>query len=52
MSHEITQLPSGVRLGFKIAKIVFQAATVAAAFCMVHEIHKVHRSIERREGKK
>lgn len=30
----------------KIAKLALKAAGVAAAFCMVHEIHKVHKSIE------
>lgn len=40
-----------VHLAFEIAKVVMKAASVAAAFCMVKEIHKVHKSIERRERK-
>ena len=38
-------------LAFGITKIVLKAAAVAAAFCMVKEIHKVHKAIERREKK-
>ena len=38
----------GLRLGFKIAKLALRAAGVAAAFCLVKEVHKVHKSIERR----
>ncbi len=41
-----------IHLCLKIAKLVFQAAGVAAAFCMVHEIHKVHRSIEEKHEHK
>lgn len=41
----------GAHLGFAIAKLVLKAAGVAAAFCLVKEVHKVHRAIERRERK-
>lgn len=41
----------GLHLGFKIAKLVLKAAGVAAAFCLVKEVHKVHKSIERRDRK-
>lgn len=30
----------------KVTKLALKAAGVAAAFCIVHELHKVHRSIE------
>ncbi len=40
-----------MHLCFKITKIVLQAATVAAAFCMVKEIHKVHKAIEKKQEK-
>lgn len=36
----------GLHLGFGIAKLVLKAAAVAAAFCVVKEVHKVHRAIE------
>lgn len=36
-------------LGFKIAKLAIGAAAVAAAFCISHEVHKVHKCVERRE---
>lgn len=39
----------GLHLGFAIAKMVLKAATVAAAFCLVKEVHKVHKAIEHRE---
>ena len=35
-------------LGFKIAKLALSAATVAAAFCLTHEVHKVHKAIEKK----
>lgn len=36
-----------MHLGFKIAKLVLKAAGVAAAFCLVKEVHKEHKAIER-----
>ncbi len=42
----------GVKLGLKIAKVVLSAATVAVGVCMVKEIHKVHRAIEKHEHRK
>ena len=39
----------GVKLGFEIAKTILKAAGVAAAFCIAKEMHKVHKSIEKRE---
>lgn len=36
-----------LHLCFKITKIVLQAASVAAAFCMVKELHKVHKAIKK-----
>ena len=52
MSHEHEHDHFGLKLGFKIAKLVLSAATVATAVCMVKEIHKVHRAIEIREKHK
>ncbi len=40
-----------LHLGMNIAKIALKAAVVAAAFCLVKEVHKVHKAIERRENK-
>lgn len=37
---------------FKIAKLVLQAATVAAGLAIAQEIHRVHRSIEARNDRK
>lgn len=49
---EVRHGNEAVRLGFAIAKILLKAAGVAAAFCIVSEVHNVHKSIERRyEGK-
>ena len=37
---------SSMHLGFKIAKLGLKAAGVAAAFCLVKEVHKEHKAIE------
>ena len=47
MSHE--QESYGLHLGFKIAKLALQAATVAAAFCGVHELHKIHHRLKKEQ---
>ncbi|GFI39718.1 hypothetical protein EEL52_04890 [Muribaculaceae bacterium Isolate-113 (HZI)] len=54
MSHEQEHAHChyGVKLGFKIAKLVLSAATVAVGVFMVQEIHKVHRAIEKHEHRK
>lgn len=54
MSHENehSHCHYGVKLGFKIAKLVLSAATVAVGVCMVKEIHKVHRAIDKHEHRK
>lgn len=44
--HEHKHEHCALHLGLKIAKLALKAAGVAAAFCMVHEIHKVHKTIE------
>lgn len=36
-----------LHVGMKIAKLVLKAAGVAAAFCLVSEVHKVHKAIEK-----
>lgn len=52
MSHEHHHDHFGLKLGFKIAKLMVSVASVAAACFMVKEIHKVHKAIEKREHKK
>lgn len=54
MSHEQEHAHChyGVKLGFKIAKLVLSAATVAVGVFMVQEIHKAHRAIEKHEHRK
>ena len=34
------------KLGFEIAKLVFKAAGIAAAYCLVREAHKILKAIE------
>ncbi|MCM1490192.1 MAG: hypothetical protein NC095_05130 [Muribaculum sp.] len=51
MSHDERkdkEMRFALHLGFDIAKIVLKAAMVAAAFCAVKEVHKVHKAIEER----
>lgn len=41
-----------LHLVLKITKLALDAAAVAAAFCIVHEVHKVHKAIgHHHEGK-
>ncbi len=35
-----------LHLALKITKVVLKAAAVAAGFCIMKEIHNVHRAIE------
>lgn len=35
-----------LHVGLKIAKLLLKAAGVAAAFCLVKEVHRVHKAIE------
>lgn len=44
-------MSEGLHLGFKIAKLALKAASVAAAFCLVHEVHKVHKAIKHHDKK-
>ena len=30
----------------KVTKVLLQAATVAAAFCVVKELHRIHKAVE------
>ena len=49
MSHEDKhgeEMRFALHLGFDIAKIVLKGAMVAAAFCAVKEIHKVHKALD------
>lgn len=45
MSHDHEHC--ALHLAFKIAGLTLKAATVAAAFCAVHELHKIHRNIKK-----
>lgn len=40
MSHEHESF--GLHLGFKIAKLMLQAMTVAATVCIAKQLHKIH----------
>lgn len=42
--HEECEKALHIALG--ITKVVLKAAAVAAAFCLVKEVHKVHKAIE------
>lgn len=50
MSHEHESY--GLHLGFKIAKLALQAATVVAAFGAVRELHKIHHRMKKEEHHK
>lgn len=47
MENTRSEMSCGLHLALKIAKLALTAATVAAAFCVSHEVHKVHRAIDR-----
>lgn len=49
MNHEHHCENLALHLGFKIAKLALEAAAVAAAFCLMKEVHKVHKAIEKKE---
>ncbi|MCM1452675.1 MAG: hypothetical protein NC102_10475 [Clostridium sp.] len=50
MRHEHEHEGSrGMHVAMKITKLALKVASVAAAFCMVSEIHKVHQAIDRRK---
>lgn len=48
---ERNEIHTGLHIGLAIAKLFVKAAGVAAAICLVKEVHKVHKAIERREHK-
>lgn len=35
-----------LHIGLMVTKLVLKAAAVAVAFCLVKEVHKVHKAIE------
>ena len=37
----------GLKLAYKIARVALHAATVAAAFLLVEEVHKVHHALKK-----
>ncbi|MBD5356863.1 MAG: hypothetical protein HDR88_07665 [Bacteroides sp.] len=47
MDHEKSIAHSGLHLGFEIIKIGLKIAAVAAAFCTVNELRKLHESMEK-----
>ena len=40
-----------MHVAFDIAKLALKVASVAAAFCIVKEVHRVHKAIEHRHEK-
>lgn len=50
MAHE-EKHDSSLHLAFDIAKLALKVASVAAAFCIVKEVHRVHKAIEHRHEK-
>lgn len=51
MDGKHSEAKFALHLGFDIAKLFMKAAAVAAAFCLVKEVHKVHKAIEKHEKK-
>lgn len=51
MHHDHHHCHFGIKLGFEIAKLVLKGAAVAAAFCAVKELHKVHKAVEAKKEK-
>lgn len=43
---ECEKCEKALHIGLSITKVVLKAAAVAAAFCLVKEVHKVHKAIE------
>lgn len=52
MRHEHEHEHFCLHVGLKIAKLVLEAASVAAAFCTVKELHKLHRHFEEKKEEK
>lgn len=52
MKNDHEEAHCGLHIAFKITKLMLQAASVVAAFCIAKEIHKVHRSIEHKHEHK
>ncbi|MDE6077124.1 MAG: hypothetical protein K2G29_05270, partial [Muribaculaceae bacterium] len=46
MENKHEECEKALHIGFGVAKLVLKAAAVAAAFCLVKEVHKVHKAIE------
>lgn len=46
MSHHHHDEHKAQHLAITITKLALRAAAVAAAFCLVKEVHRVHKSIE------
>ena len=46
MEKKHEECEKAMHIAFGITKIVLKAAAVAAAFCLVKEVHKVHKAIE------
>ena len=46
METEHRFLKEGLHLGLEITKLTLKAAAIVAAFLAVHELHKVHQSLE------
>lgn len=58
MSHEIlkheleSEKACTCHKVMKVVKLALKAANVAAAFCMVHELHKIHHNLKKMRKEK
>lgn len=50
-SHHCEHGHFAVMVALKAGRLALQAAGVAAAFCIMKELHKVHKAIENKEHK-
>lgn len=46
METKHAECEKALHIALGITKVVLKAAAVAAAFCLVKEVHKVHKAIE------
>lgn len=46
--HDHGKIHEAMHLSMELAKIALRAASVAAAFCLVKEVHRVHKAIEKK----
>ncbi len=46
MEKKHEECEKALHISLAVTKLVLKAAAVAAAFCLVKEVHKVHKAIE------